>query len=125
MLWAIGLHYIYYSLILGLIHEEEEKLLSVSVFEFGGKMPIDCIAEMCPEHNYGGTRDLACTHATWVARTYISRPSFSLGTHGHWPQVISTLAGDFVEILCIFWFFRGYHLILSSIRRQRPNIHLI
>ena len=55
-----------------LIHEEDEKLVSVSVFEFGGKIPIDCIAEMCTEHDYGGTRDWVCTYATWAARTYIS-----------------------------------------------------
>ena len=35
----------------------------------------------------------------------VNRLPFSLGAKGHSPQVISILAGDFVEILCIFWLF--------------------
>ena len=37
-----------------------------------------------------------------------SRPPFSLGTRGYCPQVISILAGDFVEIVCIFLFFEVF-----------------
>ena len=46
-------------------------------------------------------------------KTYTCRPPFSLGTQGHCPQVISILAGDFLEILCIFMLFGGFQFIYS------------
>ena len=43
----------------------------------------------------------------------LARPPLSLGTRGHCPQVISILAGDFVEISCKFMLFGGFHFISS------------
>ena len=38
--------------------------------------------------------------------------------------MISILAGDFVEILCVFILLGGFQFILSLFRGQYPNIHL-